>query len=95
MAMIIFDRAGPDLAWRATASTGNVGPGGARRVLDWQGMTRDLFMGRKPKPPGEKKTNVLRIMLTEADRITLDKAARKAGLDTSTWARLRLLGLTK
>lgn len=55
-----------------------------------------FFMGRKPKPPGEKKTNVLRILLTEKDRLALDKAAAKAGLDTSTWARIKLMqGLGK
>lgn len=52
-------------------------------------------MGRKPKPAGEKKTSVLRILLTEKDRVALDKAAKKVNLDTSTWARMKLLELLK
>jgi len=47
--------------------------------------------GRPPKPKAERRTNVLRILLTEQDRRTLDKAAKTKGMDTSTWARMVLL----
>lgn len=52
-------------------------------------------MGRKPLKPNERKTDVLRIMLTKKDRATLDKAARKNRLDTSTWARMKLMELAE
>jgi uncharacterized protein (DUF1778 family) len=51
------------------------------------------MMGRPPKPETEKKENVLRIRLTEADRATLDQAAEVAGGETSTWAREQLLAI--
>jgi hypothetical protein len=51
--------------------------------------------GRKPKPPGEKKTNTLRVMLTEKDRRAIEKAAKEANLEASTWARMKLLELAK
>jgi hypothetical protein len=57
--------------------------------LDFYGY--DNLMGRKPKPPSEKKSDVLRILLTKRDRASLDKAARRMNLDTSTWARMVLL----
>lgn len=50
-------------------------------------------MGRKPTKPENRKTNVLRILLTEKDRARLDKEAKKNNLDTSTWARMKLLEL--
>ena len=54
-----------------------------------------IFMGRKPRLPGKKKTNVLRVLLAENDRAALDKAAEKAGLDTSTWVRVKILELIR
>lgn len=47
-------------------------------------------LGRKPLA-GVRKRNVLRIMLTDAERAALDSAA--AGQPTSTWARDTLLKL--
>lgn len=38
---------------------------------------------------------IARPVLTEKDRLALDKAAAKAGLDTSTWARVKLLEKAK
>jgi len=49
------------------------------------------MLGRPPKPKAERRSNVLRILLTEADRRTLDKVAKTKGMDTSTWARMILL----
>jgi len=45
-------------------------------------------MARPEKPPEERKTNVLRIRLTEEERTKLDEAAKG---NTSTWARIVLL----
>lgn len=49
--------------------------------------------GRPPKPPDERRANVLRILLTDAERDALNKLATSKGLDTSTWARTILLEL--
>lgn len=70
------------------AGIGVAGHGGA-----WCDKARIFQMGRKPKPAGEKKTNVLRILMTEKDRAALERAAKKSGLDVSTWARMKLLEL--
>lgn len=48
-------------------------------------------MGRQKKKVPEKKTNVLRVMLTPADRAAIDKAAKKNNMETSTWVRLLVL----
>ena len=50
-----------------------------------------MAMGRPKKPDSERKADELRIRLTEEDRRTLDAAAQKAGIETSTWARTELL----
>jgi hypothetical protein len=36
---------------------------------------------------------MLRIMLTEAERKSLDKAAKQRSLDVSVWARMELLAI--
>jgi hypothetical protein len=51
--------------------------------------------GRIPKKPEEKRTNILRIRLTDAERSKLDVYASNSGVETSTWARMELLKLTK
>jgi hypothetical protein len=52
-------------------------------------------MGRKPKPPGEKKVNTLRVMLTEQERAVMDDAAKKANLETSTFVRAKILEMIR
>jgi hypothetical protein len=47
--------------------------------------------GRPPKPKSERRANVLRILLTEAERKALDRLAKEKSFDTSTWARSVLL----
>lgn len=66
-----------------------------RRVVfrDFCGYT--VFMARPPKKPGETRENVLRIRLTEAERKAIDEAALGTGLDSSTWARMQLLAISK
>lgn len=49
-------------------------------------------MGRKPLKKRDRRTDKpLRIRLTDAERRTLERAARRAKLRTSTWARSVLL----
>ncbi len=48
-------------------------------------------MGRKPLSDKPKTDRPLRIRLTDAERKELDRAAKKAGLMTATWARGLLL----
>ena len=48
--------------------------------------------GRPPKPPEERRTDELRIRLTERERAELD---RVAGGNTSTWARQLLLKVAR
>lgn len=52
---------------------------------------RVWHMGRQKQPPEKNRTNILRIRLLASERAELDKAAELLGLDTSTWARTRLL----
>ena len=47
------------------------------------------------KQPEERKTNILRIRLTEDERALLDEHATFRGLETSTWARSELLQLIR
>lgn len=49
--------------------------------------------GRPKKSVKERRGNVLRICLTEAERKAIDAAAEEKGLDTSSWARSELLQL--
>jgi hypothetical protein len=54
------------------------------------------IMAGKPRPNrATVKTNVLRIRLTPAERLRLDKAAGLQGAETSTWARRKLLALVE
>ena len=59
-------------------------------------MTRT---GRPKLPDDERRTNVLRIRLTERERTVLDQAALQAlgqpQSETSTWAREQLLAFAK
>jgi len=47
-------------------------------------------MGRPPKPPGEAKSQVYQLRLTEAEREQWEAAATRAGQPLSTWIRERL-----
>ena len=51
--------------------------------------------GRHKKPESEAKTYMLRIRMTEAERATLEEAAKFKSLETSTWARSELLALAR
>jgi hypothetical protein len=51
--------------------------------------------GRPKKPAAERRGNFLRIRMTDAERAALDEAAQARGLETSTWARMVLLGLAR
>ena len=48
-------------------------------------------MARPSKSKSERRENVLRIRLTDAERRVLDRAAEKKALDVSAWARMVLL----
>ncbi len=48
-------------------------------------------MGRNKKDMPDKKTNILRVMLTAADRMAIDAAAKRNHMETSTWVRLTIL----
>jgi uncharacterized protein (DUF1778 family) len=52
-------------------------------------------MAGKPKDPDRRKTFMLRIRMTEADRELLEQAAATRSLETSTWARSELVALAK
>ena len=47
--------------------------------------------GQAEKKPADRRSNVLRIRLTQAERSAVEKAAGKEWLDASTWARRVLL----
>lgn len=49
-------------------------------------------MARPPENPEDRRTVILQIRLTEAERAELDKAA---GDKTSTWARWHLLEIAR
>lgn len=51
--------------------------------------------GRPGKAPAEKRSAVLQVRLTEAERTLLEQAAQVRGADTSTWVRLEVLALAK
>lgn len=50
-----------------------------------------MVMGRPKKPDAERMEKPLRIRLTAEQRKALDRAAKNAGQETSTWAREQLL----
>jgi hypothetical protein len=52
--------------------------------------------GPKKRPVGrpraaDGRSNILRIRLTDAERQSVDEAAKSLGLETSTWARMEIL----
>jgi uncharacterized protein (DUF1778 family) len=51
--------------------------------------------GRHKKPAAESKTYMLRIRMTEAERVLLEEAAKVRSLETSTWARSELVALAR
>lgn len=53
------------------------------------------YMARPKKKESETKTTILQIRLTDAERDAIGEAAKSKGLETSTWARMELLGLAK
>lgn len=52
-------------------------------------------MAGKPKAPDRRKTFMLRIRMTEADRTLIEEAARTKSLEMSTWARSELVALAR
>ena len=60
-------------------------------MREWNFVATITAMGRPTKADAERKTNMLRIRLTENDRQLLDDAAESSAMDTSTWARSVLL----
>ena len=54
-----------------------------------------LLAAGKPKDPDLRKTFMLRIRMTEADRLLIEEAARTKSLEMSTWARSELVALAK
>lgn len=58
-------------------------------------MLYNSFMGRKPKKPADKKTNVLKVMMTEGDRAAIEKEAAVNGMEASTWVRLKILEIVR
>lgn len=53
------------------------------------------MIGRPKKPKADRKTNCLRVMMTDTDRAALDATARASGKETSTWARELLVAAAK
>jgi hypothetical protein len=51
--------------------------------------------GRHKKPKAEAKSYMLRIRMTEAERLLLEEAAKSKSLETSTWARSELVALAR
>jgi hypothetical protein len=47
----------------------------------------EAMRGRLPKPEGERRSRVLKIRLTGAEREQFERAAKACGEDTSAWAR--------
>lgn len=43
--------------------------------------------GRPPIEPEDRRTKLLRVLTTEAEREELNRAAQAVGLDVSTWVR--------
>jgi hypothetical protein len=51
--------------------------------------------GRQKKPESEAKTYMLRIRMTEAERLLFEEAAKARSLGLSTWARSELLAIAQ
>ena len=47
-------------------------------------------MGRPPLKPGEAKSAVFQIRLTDAERASYEQAAQRAGVSLAAWMRERL-----
>jgi hypothetical protein len=64
-------------------------------------LTKNVFvytsfvMARPKKTATNRRDNILQIRLTDKERKALDDAARAKALDTSAWARTRLLELAR
>src|SRR4051812_9558636 len=54
-------------------------------------VLRERPLGRPPKPPDQKRSASIRIMLLESERDELDRAVERSGGDLSAWARDLLL----
>ena len=54
-----------------------------------------FMAGRHKKPDAEAKSYMLRIRMTEAERLLLEEAAKARSLETSTWARSELVALAR
>lgn len=52
-------------------------------------------MAGKPKKPEKVKTYMLRVRMTEEDRVLLEAAAGRARLGLSSWARSELVALAR
>lgn len=53
-------------------------------------------MAKKPaKRQNDARGDTLRIRLTDEERALINEAAKFTGLETSTWARVELLGLSR
>ena len=55
----------------------------------------DKPMGRPPKAPEDRRTNGLRIPLTDAEREAIENAAQADGEKPITWAREAILRAAK
>jgi len=51
----------------------------------------DIKRGAPPKPPNERKANVIQIRLTDAEKAECELAARTEDTKMSTWARRALV----
>jgi hypothetical protein len=51
--------------------------------------------GRPKKPKRERRSKPLRILMNDDERKAVDAVAAGQGMETSTWARMILLGVAK
>ena len=61
----------------------------------YSGMETTTLRGRPPKAPDDRRTNGLRIPLTDAEREIVEDAARTDGEKPITWAREVLVRAAK
>jgi hypothetical protein len=54
-------------------------------------MPKKRGPGRPPLPPGEARSEYVKVRVTKAERAALDRASREAGKDLGGWAREVLL----
>jgi hypothetical protein len=57
--------------------------------------TLAMMAGRPPKPESERRTNILRIRMTDQERELIDAVASANDEDTSSWAREWLIALAE